>query len=59
MTKTAKTGKPIRISIRYCDESELTTEERARMKSARVRLNRQVRDLIGKLVMEQRSAAGR
>lgn len=59
MKKTIQTGKPIRISIRYCDESELTVEERARMESARVRLNRQVRDLIGKLVMEQRSAAGR
>jgi|GEM_PF-5599865 len=59
MKKVNQTGKPIRISIRYCDESELTVEERARMESARVRLNRQVRDLIGKLVMEQRSAAGR
>ena len=59
MKKTIQAGKPIRISIRYCDESELTVEERARMESARVRLNRQVRDLIGKLVMEQRSAAGR
>lgn len=54
-----KTSKPIVVTIRYCDESELTVEERARMESARIRLNRQVRDLIGKLVMEQRSAAGR
>lgn len=55
----ASRNKPIVVTIRYCDESELTVEERARMESARVRLNRQVRDLIGKLVMEQRSAAGR
>ena len=48
-----KPGKPIRITIRYCDESELTTEERARMDAARLRLNRQVRDLIGKICMEQ------
>lgn len=59
MKKANQTSKPIVVTIRYCDESELTVEERARMESARIRLNRQVRDLIGKLVMEQRSAAGR
>jgi hypothetical protein len=49
-------GKPIRITIRYCDESELTTEERARMDAARIRLNRQVSAIIGKICREQAAA---
>lgn len=50
-----KKGKPIRISIRYCDESELTIEERARMDAARKRLDAQVSALLGKMIMEQQT----
>ena len=52
-----KRGKPLRITIRYCDESELTTEERARMDAAREAVNRKVRELIGKICRERAAAA--
>jgi len=48
----ASRNKPIVVTIRYCDESELTVEERARMESARVRLNRQIRRMCQALGYE-------
>ena len=55
MEKTSR-NKPIVVTIRYCDESELTVEERARMDAARIRLNRQVSAIIGKICREQAAA---
>lgn len=47
-------AKEIEVTVVFCDESELTEEEKARMEAAQRILDRQVEELIGKLVMERR-----
>ena len=58
MTKrndTTRRGKNIRIvRIVFADPDELTPEERARIESARRRLDRDVSRILGKIVEEAR-----
>lgn len=54
-TMKSRRGKNIRIvRIVFADPDELTPEERARIESARRRLDRDVSRILGKIVEESR-----
>jgi len=55
MTGTRFKEKPIRLTVRFCDESELTPEEKARMESARLHLDRRVSELLADLAGKART----
>jgi len=53
MEKRTYKGKPIHITVRFCDESELTAEDRARMESAQRQVDLAVKRIFDKMFLEQ------
>lgn len=48
-----KRCKPIHVTVRFCDESELTAADKARMESAQIQLDRAIKLLFDRMFLEQ------
>ena len=46
-------GKPIHITVRFCDEAELTPADRARMEAAQRQVDLAVKRIFDKMFLEQ------
>ena len=52
-----KRCKQIHVTVRFCDESELTAADKARMESAQIQLNRAIKRLFDRILIEGTTAA--
>lgn len=52
-TTKARRGKPIHITVRFCDESEVTAEDRARMEAAQRQVDLSIKRIFDKMFLEQ------
>ena len=50
-------GKPIHITVRFCDESELTAEDKARMEAAQLQVDRAIKRIFDRMFLEQTTTA--
>lgn len=51
-----KRCKPIHITVRFCDESELTAADKARMEAAQAQLDLAIKRLFDKLFLKPTAA---